>query len=250
VPTPVAPTASEPALGAIRWEVAERLRVLAVAGIPVGVLVGGIVGRLAMLLLRVTSPDHVRGIESDDGFTIGRFTFGGTYNLLLVAAAVGVIGAAAQRAVGPWLLGPAWLRRTTTALGAGAVVGAMLLHADGVDFTLLQPTWLAIGLFLAIPALFGALIGPVVDAVAAPGSWTAVGRRRWALPLVLVALFPVTAVLLLVAAAILTAWVPLRRELAERGPVPRPIGLTVRAMWLAVAVAGLVGVVRDVDAIA
>ena len=68
---PPVPPGSAPAL-AIPWEVAERLRVLAVAGIPLGVLVGGIVGRVAMLVLRLTSPDSVRGVESDDGFTIGR----------------------------------------------------------------------------------------------------------------------------------------------------------------------------------
>ncbi len=249
-PTSVLPDASQPMAGPIRWEVAERLRVLAVAGISLGVLVGGVGGRLAMLVLRLTSPDSVRGIESDDGFTIGRFTFGGTYNLLLLGAVLGVLGVAVARAVGPWLLGPRWLRRLTAALGAGAVVGAVLLHDDGVDFHVLRPTWLAIGLFLAIPALFGLLAGPVVDAVAPPGSRPAVGRRRWVLPLVLVALFPLTAVPLLVAAAVLAAWVPLQREIAERGGVGRPARLAVRAGWLAIALTGLVAVVRDIDAIA
>jgi hypothetical protein len=42
----------------------------------------------------------------------------------------------------------------------------------------------------------------------------------------------------------------LRRELAERGGVPRSVGLAVRVGWLAIAVTGLVGVVRDIDAIA
>lgn len=50
----------------------EGMRVLIVGGIPVGVLVVGIGSRLAMLLLRVTSPDSVVGITSDDGFIIGR----------------------------------------------------------------------------------------------------------------------------------------------------------------------------------
>jgi hypothetical protein len=245
LPAPVAPAAMP-----IRWEVAERLRVLAVAGIPLGVLVGGVVGRLAMLLLRLTSPDFVRGLDSDDGFTIGRFTLSGSYNLLLLGAGLGVLGVAVQRAVDPWLLGPAWLRRATCAVGAGAVVGSMLLHADGIDFNLLEPTWLAVGLFVAIPALFGALAGPCVEAVAAPGSWTAVGRRRWVLPLVLVVLFPLVALVLAVAAVVLAVWVPFRREVAERGGLPTGVGLAVRAAWLAIAVLGLVAVVRDVRAIA
>ncbi|MEX2252307.1 MAG: hypothetical protein WD895_09595 [Acidimicrobiia bacterium] len=122
------------------------MRVLIVAGIPVGVLVAGVGSRLAMLLIRVTSPDRVVGVTSDDGFTIGEVTLGGTYNLLLLGAAVGVIGAGAYQMVAPWLIGPIWFRRLTTGLASAAVVGSMLVHADGIDFTLLKPTWLAIGL--------------------------------------------------------------------------------------------------------
>ena len=39
-----------------------------------------------MLVLRITSPDSVHGIESDDGFTIGQVTLGGTYNLMQLGA--------------------------------------------------------------------------------------------------------------------------------------------------------------------
>lgn len=88
----------------------ERLWILVVAGISTGVVVVGVGSRLAMLVLRLTSPDRVHGLTSDDGFVIGRFTFGGTYNLLLLGAAIGVIGAATYRAVSPWLSGPAWSR--------------------------------------------------------------------------------------------------------------------------------------------
>ena len=87
------------------------MRVIVVAGIPYGVVVAGIGSRLAMLLLRVTSPDRVIGAQSDDDFTIGRFTIAGTYNLLLLGAVVGIIGAAAYRLVAPRLIGPTWFRR-------------------------------------------------------------------------------------------------------------------------------------------
>ncbi len=110
----------------LRGEISERLWVLIVAGIPTGVLVAGVGSRLAMLVLRLTSPNSVVGVTSDDGFEIGRFTLGGTYNLLMLGAVVGVIGAAAYRAARPWLLGPAWFRRLTVAAGSGAVVGSAL----------------------------------------------------------------------------------------------------------------------------
>jgi len=76
-----------------------------------------------MMLLRLTSPDAVRGIQSDDDFTIGRFTHAGTYNLLVLGAAIGITGAAVYQWVRPWLPGPWWFRRLTVALGSGVVVG-------------------------------------------------------------------------------------------------------------------------------
>lgn len=223
---------------------------LIVGGIPFGVVVAGLGSRLAMLLLRLTSPDYVIGVTSDDGFTIGKLTLSGTYNLLLLGAAVGIVGAAAYRMVAPRLIGPHWFRRLTTGLAAAAVVGASLVHADGVDFTLLGPTWLAIGLFVALPGLFGLLIGPTVDAVARPGSWTAAGRRRGSLPVLLVACFPLTLFVVAIATFVLAAWVALRRlDLVRRVRNALVFGLVVRAGWLSVALLGLVALIDDVSAL-
>ena len=52
------------------------------AGALAGAIVGGVGGRLAMLLLRLTSPETVNGMTTDDGFEIGVFT---TDTLNLVA---------------------------------------------------------------------------------------------------------------------------------------------------------------------
>ncbi len=90
--------------------VLEQIRVLVVAGIGTGAIVVGVGSRLAMLALRLTSPDSVIGRQSDDDFTIGEFTLGGSYNLLLLGAAVGIIGVAAYQCVAPRLIGPLWFR--------------------------------------------------------------------------------------------------------------------------------------------
>ncbi len=231
--------------------VVEPLRVLVVAGIATGVVVAGVGSRLAMFLLRLTSPDRVIGVTSDDGFIIGRFTLSGTYNLLHLGAVVGVIGAGAYWLVAPWLIGPNWFRRLTVAAGSGAVVGSMLVHADGIDFTLLEPTWLAIGLFVALPAVFGAVLAVTVDRVARPGSWTSRGRIRPALPLVAVALFPISAFpTVLVAVMLGFASFVTDLDYTRVGPRWRMAGgLTVRAIWLALAGAGLMGLVGDIRAI-
>ena len=125
-------------------ELLELLRIAVVAGVSVGILVIGLGSRLAMLVLRVTSPHYVVGMESDDGFVIGRITLSGSYQLLTLGAAVGVIGALAYIAVAPWLIGPGWFRRVTVGLTAGALVGSMVIVPGGIDFTLLEPTWLAV----------------------------------------------------------------------------------------------------------
>ncbi len=221
------------------------LRILVVAGVPVGVVVGGIGSRLAMLALRLTSPDRVIGVQSDDDFTIGEFTAGGTYNLLLLGAAVGVLGAFVYLAVRPWLIGPAWFRYGTVSAACGAVVGSMLLHADGIDFRLLEPAWFAMALFIALPAAFGLAVGPAVEwAEQRP---VPSGRRQALAPIVLVAMFPfVLFPLVFVAAGLVayTAVVSAIRELDVR--VPSAVANAIRGLWLFVAVLGLVALVSDI----
>ena len=230
--------------------VLERMRVVIVAGIAVGFLIAGVVNRLAMLLLRVTSPDRVIGIQSDDDFRIGEVTLAGTYNLLVLGAAVGIIGVGAYRLVAPWLIGPMWFRRLTTGFGAGIVVGSMLIHTDGVDFTVLKPTWFAIGLFIVVPGLFGLAIGPVTDAVGRPDSWTARGWRRWLLPVTAVALFPPTLVIVAFALVPVGFWA-LARDVdfvAEARSV-RWLPNVVRGVFIGIVVLALISLVNDVNAL-
>ncbi|MGD9792381.1 MAG: hypothetical protein AB7V43_02770 [Acidimicrobiia bacterium] len=228
----------------------ERLRLLIVAGVPSGVIVIGLGSRVAMGVLRVTSPGTVRGTVSDDGFIIGRVTLAGTYNLLMLGAAVGIIGAGVYVLVEPWLLGPGWFRRLVVAGAAGSVGGSMLVHADGVDFTILEPLWLAIALFVALPAAFAVVVAMNVDALRRRGAGASFGARRWVLPTVLVACFP--PVLLVVLFAVIVLMVA--TVLESLGPIARlraslPYGLAMRTAWAAAALAGLVALVRDIDAL-
>lgn len=228
----------------------EKMRVLIVGGIPAGIVIVGIGSRVAMFILRITSPSSVRGVESDDGFTIGSVTLGGTYNLLHIGAVVGLIGACAYVLVAPWLIGPPWFRRLTTGIASAVVAGSMLVHADGIDFNLLKPKWLAIGLFVALPGLFGALIGASVDRVARPDSWTSRGRRRWLIPLLAVVCFPGTAFVLPFALAVVAFWTFARDvQLVQRVRNIRSYALAIRGLWLFIAVLGLLALINDIDAL-
>ena len=227
--------------------VLDELLLLALAGISTGVVVAGIGGRLAMLALRVTSHPRVIGMQSDDDFTIGRFTFFGTYNLLVLGAAFGVLGAALYQWVRPWLIGPRWFRYLTVGLACGAVVGSMLIHADGIDFRALTPTWFAVSLFIALPFLFGVAVAWTVDRLDRDGSFARTGRARWFVAPMLAVLFPITLVLLAIALLVLCVWVPARDAWhADGTPVPRGLTLFVRCVWLAIAAFGLVALVNDI----
>ena len=229
----------------------DEVRITVVAGVAAGAVVVGVGSRLAMLALRLTSPSRVRGVTSDDGFTIGEVTVAGTYNLLAIGASVGVIAAFAYLMVAPRLIGPSWFRRSTTAVAAGAVVGSMLIHSDGVDFTLLEPTWFAIALFVALPATFGAVIGAAVDMVARPESWSARGRRRIVVPVLLTVLFPFSLLVLPFVLVGLLARALFRQSTQVHRLRSSPaFGVVVRLLWLTAAAAGLVALVADVRSIA
>jgi hypothetical protein len=227
--------------------VLDELVLLALAGISTGVVVAGIGSRLAMMALRLTSHERVIGIQSDDDFTIGRFTFFGTYNLLVLGAAFGVIGAALYQWVRPWLIGPRWFRYLTVGLACGAVVGSMLIHADGIDFRALTPTWFAISLFIALPFLFGVAVAWTVDRLDRDGSFARTGRARWIVAPILAVLFPLTLILLGIALLILCVGVPARDAWHAGGTaVPRPLTWAVRGIWLAIAGVGLLALVDDI----
>jgi hypothetical protein len=232
----------------IRRGVVDESILLVLAGIPTGAVVAGLGSRLAMLILRLTSHPRVDGLQSDDDFTIGRFTLGGTYNLMLIGAATGIIGAAAYQWVRPWLIGRRWFRYLTVGLASGAVVGSMLVHADGIDFRALTPTWLAIGLFVALPLLFAVSIAMVVDRLDRPDSFTRHGRRRWVAAIVCVALFPPTLILVVISAMVLMVWVPVREARGDRPTATdsKALAIVARSAWLGIALLGLVALVNDI----
>jgi hypothetical protein len=132
----------------------------AAAGAVAGALVGGVGGRLAMLLLRLTSPDDVIGMTSDDGFEIGVVSLD-TAQLVLAMAMLGgingVLYAALRGAIPRNLRLPLW------SVFAAALGGASIVHDDGVDFAFLEPAALAIALFVLLPGAAAAMVVLLVE---------------------------------------------------------------------------------------
>jgi len=201
----------------------ELMRIIIVAGIPLGIVVIGGGSRLAMYLLRLTSPDSVIGQLSDDAFVIGEFTLASTYNLLNVGGMLGVIGAAACVAVAPWLIGPGWLRLLAVGLTAAALVGSGVIIPEGNDFAILGPTWFAVALFTGLPFIAGVLLMLAVDREASTETWAGRGgRRRWIVPCVLMALVPFSVAAVVVVGLAAAALLPLRRQFLEQLSRSRP----------------------------
>ncbi len=218
----------------------------------VGVLAGwftaGVLSRLAMFVLVELNP-VADGLTSDDGFEMGRFTVSGSLNLLfLVGTVFGVLGAGLYVALRRLAIGPPWFRVLAMSLGAGTVVGSQIIHPDGLDFVLLEPLWLAVALFIAVPTVFVALLSVVAERLLAreeplPTPIVVLGLAAW------VVAFPLLPLL----AALAAGWLVARRLRASesgRRLLASPIGpWTARLALVVLFALGVADIVRDVQAL-
>jgi hypothetical protein len=233
----VLPPLRQEAVAVVRW-----VLLGASAGALAGLLIGGVGGRLAMFVLRLTSSDSVRGLTSDDGFEIGRFS-GETLFLLGITTILG--GVAGIVYVAARTLVPRGLRVVSWAAVGGVVGGAQLVDADGIDFRLLGPRWLAILMFVAIPTAAAAAMAVWVERWSDHWWWS--DRRRTtlaALPAtVLLLIPPLPAAVAVVAGLVVVAGrVRTFRDLPSRTPIHIAVGIAL----LAVVTVGVLALVNDI----
>ena len=129
-------------------------------GLICGVVIGGVGGRLAMFVLRLTSDDSLRGAETDDGFIIGSFT-GDTLFLVIATGLLGAAGGLVYLGVRGWFPRP-W-RAVAYALLGATFGGTVIIEPGGVDFTELEPLSLAVAFFVVLPAAYGAAVSVVTE---------------------------------------------------------------------------------------
>lgn len=216
---------------------ARTLATVTLVGIGCGVLVVGVLSRLAMFLLAGLNPSDA-GLTSDDGFVMGQFTLSGSLNLLLIAGPFfGVLGAGFYVALRGLRVGSGWFQLLSISLGPAVVIGAMIVHTDGVDFRLLEPVWLAIGLFVLLPAVYVALLSVVAERL----------TERWPEPplgvvvLGLLVWVPLLPGLLLLAAG----WALLRTPAGARVAATPSAGWAARGVLALVFLAAVADLVSD-----
>ena len=139
--------------------VARTLGLAVLAGAVSGLVIGGIGGRLFMFVLARLNPEE-HGLSTDDGFEMGQFTVSGTLNLIAVTTVIGIVGGVLFLVLRGLRFGPGWFRVLSMPIGTTIVVGALLVHSDGVDFSLLQPRGLAVAFTLAVPFLYTLMVAP------------------------------------------------------------------------------------------
>lgn len=139
---------------------ARRISAGVVGGLLAGVVIGGLGGRLAMFVLRLTSDAALQGVMTDDGFTIGRFS-GDTVFLIQSTGSLGALGGLFYLVVRPWI--PARLRSSAMGVFGGVVVGSFVIRPGGIDSGQLGPLSLAVAMFIALPALYGIALSVLVD---------------------------------------------------------------------------------------
>ena len=68
-------------------------------------------------------------------------------------------------------IGPAWFRIASLTAAGTVIFGALIIHQDGVDFTLLDPAWLPVVLFLVIPLVYVLTAAIITERWLRPASW-------------------------------------------------------------------------------
>ena len=178
LPDPPAPPQPAPLLSAVVTSAGFG----ALSGAIAGFVWGGIGGRIAMRVAFLTSPERVGGLVSDDGFEIGVISAATVFLLIFTSIAGGMAGFG-YGMVRIFLRGPTWL----IAAGVGVAValgigGGGVIRAEGIDFRLLEPLGLLVGMFLFLPGAWGVTVVVLTDRLVKkqlPHLPTAVRDRRW-----------------------------------------------------------------------
>lgn len=127
------------------------------AGILSGMVVGGLLGRVAMRVAGLTSRPELIGVETANGNRVGDITIGGTLALVLfVGVSAGIGGGILYAAAEPWLRSRA---RRGLLFGAGlfAALGFTVISPGNFDFQRFGLAPLNVLLFAALFLAFGAL---------------------------------------------------------------------------------------------
>jgi hypothetical protein len=147
---------------------ARHLGLAALSGAIAGILVGGVLGPIAMRISGFAAGPALAGVSTANGERVGEITFGGSLAVVIfVGLPFGVVGGILYAIAEPWL------RRARpwhgVAYGAGLLLatGFLVLDPSNFDFTRFGPPLLNVAMFAALFVIFGLTIAWLFDALRA-----------------------------------------------------------------------------------
>jgi hypothetical protein len=136
------------------------------AGIISGVLVAGILGRIAMRVAGSMARPELIGIETANGNRVGEITFGGTLVIaLFVGIPAGILGAALFASAEPWLRRYRPWQGVAFGLSLVIAAGFIFIEPGNFDFQRFGSTSVNIATFAALFVAFGVLIAWLFDRI-------------------------------------------------------------------------------------
>ena len=134
------------------------------AGMAVGIVVGGLGARLVMRLSALAAGSVAQGVTTSNGNRVGEITLAGTIGLIIFAGVfTGIFGGLLYASLRPWLAPFARWRGLAFGLGLLALAGSLVLDAANSDFIILRPPLLNVAMFAALFVIFGIALAPVFD---------------------------------------------------------------------------------------
>ena len=125
-----------------------------ISGAIVGIVVGGLGGRVVMRVAAILHPDAV-GALTENGNRIGDITMGGTLFLVLFGLIFCVLAGVLWVIVSPWIPGQTGVRALLTAGVAIAIGTPLLIIGRNPDFVILDHDPGVVALLVALVGLIG-----------------------------------------------------------------------------------------------
>ena len=136
------------------------------AGIVAGILVAGVLGRIAMRVSGFLSRPDLIGIQTANGNRVGDITFSGTLALaLFVGIPAGIAGAALFASAEPWLRKFRPWQGVVFGLIVLLAAGFIFIDPANVDFQRFGSALINVAMFAALFVAFGALTAWLFDRI-------------------------------------------------------------------------------------
>ena len=148
--------------------VARHIGTASLAGIVVGVFVGGLLGRLVMRVSGFTAGQAMVGARTENGNRVGDVTLEGTLALVLFTGlASGLFGGIVYAVVEPWLRRARPWHGLAFGVGLFLASGFLVLDPFNFDFRRFGVAALNVAMFAALFVIFGVVTAWLFDTVKA-----------------------------------------------------------------------------------